>query len=137
MAISTGIIFLQKDKFDFYSPGLIKIIEFRFVPEIIRDLEIINSELLENLIKLFVSNNKIPPSELIIVLADNACFVKDFIVPAILVSPQQQGALPSTLQNSDVSGKFQEDINAFIDNVPFENVQSRNFPMGNGTKVLV
>lgn len=138
MTAGTGIIFLQKDKFDFYSPGLIKIIEFRFVPEIIRDQEIINAELLENLIKIFVDNNKIIPSELVIVLSDNASFIKDFVSPPsaptlpVGVSPSAQ---PQVV-NNESSEKVQEDIKAFIDHVPFENVLSRNFPMQNGTKVL-
>lgn len=134
-----GIIFLQKDKFDFYSTGLTKIIEFRFIPEIVRDLEIVNSNLLENLIKLFVSNNKIVPMELIIVLADNACFIKDFVPPTAASGPQQQNvnqSAPITPQNNEASKKMQEDIDFFIEHVPFENVQSRNFPVGNGTKVL-
>ncbi len=138
MTTSTGIIFLQKDKFDFYSPGLTKIIEFRFVPEIIRDLEIINAELLENLIKIFVDNNKITPSELIIILSDNACFLKDFVSPPIVSGIPSEGnsSTQSLPINNEASKKMQEDINAFIDNVPFENVLSRNFPMQNGTKVL-
>lgn len=134
-----GIIFLQKDKFDFYSPGLIKIIEFRFVPEIIHDLEVINRELLENLIKLFVSNNKIAPGELTIVLADNACFIKDFIMPSAVPSTQQKNVAqlsPVAFPNTQASEKVREDIKFFIDHVPFENVLSREFHMGNGTKVL-
>ncbi len=137
MTAGTGIIFLQKDKFDFYSPGQVKIVEFRFVPEIIRDLEIINAELLENLIKIFVDSNKIVPSELIIVLSDNASFIKDFVAAPSFPPPSAgNNAAQSQTVNNEISDKHQEEIRSFIDHVPFENVLSRNFPMQNGTKVL-
>src|ERR1700691_5906819 len=84
MVVKTGVIYLMKDKFQFYSGYDGKIFEFRFVPEIVRDLDIINGGLLENFIKVFVSNNKIPPSNLVFVLAESAYFSKDFTA-----SPQQ------------------------------------------------
>jgi hypothetical protein len=143
MTEGKGIVFLQKDKFDFYSPGLIKIIEFKFVAEFIHDLEVINSELLTDLIKLFVTNNKVQPTELLIILADNACFIKDFNSPSP-VAQQQAASAPNQAPVSaapvalthTASEKMQEDIKSFIDHVPFENVLSRNFPMQNGTKVV-
>lgn len=136
---ATGIVFLQKDKFDLYSPNLTKIIEFRFVPEIVRDLEVVNPDLLGNLIKLFVENNKVAPSEMIIVLSDNACFVKDFVLPPRPGAPQKPNdSNPPTPISPDAEAisKQRQDIEAFIDHVPFENVTSREFPTGNGTKVL-
>ncbi|HUQ84937.1 MAG TPA: hypothetical protein VM077_01310 [Candidatus Limnocylindrales bacterium] len=138
MTTGTGIIFLQKDKFDFYSPGLVKIIEFRFVPEIVRDLEIINSDLLASLIKLFVENNKIMSSELLLVLADNSCFIKDFIFPVRIQAgnPQIDAQVAPILSSSEDQEKQKEDVKSFIDHIPFENVATRNFPLRNGTKVL-
>jgi hypothetical protein len=138
MTQGQGIIFLQKDKFDFYSPGLAKIIEFRFVPEIIRDLEVVNSELLDNLIKLFVASNKIPPTELIIILSDNTCFMKDF--PAIQAQNQntqqsgQQGSPVTPVQQQ--AGEIDEKIRDFAENVPFERVATKKFQTAGGTKVL-
>lgn len=120
MVDTKGIIYLQKDKFDFYIPISGKVIEFRFVPEIVQDLEVINAELLENLIKLFVESNKIAISELIIVIADNACFVQDFL----------QTTPAGELQN------FDEQTKKFVESVPFDDVASATFPLKNGIKVL-
>ena len=136
---TSGIVFLHKDKFDLYSPNLTKIIEFRFVPEIVRDLEVVNGDLLGNLIKLFVESNKVAPSELIIVLSDDACFVKDFVLPPSSVAPQMPTSpnQPTPiLFDAETASKQRQDIEAFVDHVPFENVASREFPTGNGTKVL-
>ena len=59
MTERTGVIYLQKDKFDFYTLQIGKVIECRFVPKIIRDLKMVNPKLLENLIKLFIDINYI------------------------------------------------------------------------------
>src|SRR5262249_19781925 len=82
MTEKTAVVYILKDKFQFYTPSFGRVIEFRFVPEIVRDLDIINNELLENLIKVFVTNSKISPGNLIFVLAENAYFTKDFVPPA-------------------------------------------------------
>jgi hypothetical protein len=119
MTQGTGIILLHKEKFDFYSPLFGKIVEFKFVPEIIRDFDVANSELLENLIKLFVESNKIPKSELIIVISDNASFIKD-IFPTNPAGQKQD---------------IKEETDKFIDSVPFDEVASMTFPMPQGTKV--
>ncbi|HEX8932440.1 MAG TPA: hypothetical protein VF810_04755, partial [Patescibacteria group bacterium] len=67
MQAKTGIIFLQRDKLQIYSPFLPNVLEFRFVPELIRDFDLINRELLENLIKVFLVNNKLPASNMVMV----------------------------------------------------------------------
>ena len=138
MTESTGLIYLQQDKFDFYQPAIGKIIEFGFVTEIIKDLEIINVDLLDNLIKVFVTNNKIVPGELVMVIADNACFIKDFILPS--VSSETKTA-PTDGKNPVVvpviRPKISEDeIKSFIEHVPFENVLSKTFDLASGTKVI-
>ncbi len=117
----TGIVYIQKDRLQLYSPFLSSIIEFRFVPEIVQDLDVINKELLENLIKSFIANNKISPSNLIIVISDSASFSKDFVNPT--TSGQQ-------LTQTGLQAQADE----FIQNVPFENVSSKKFPLPNGIK---
>lgn len=135
--VETGVIFLQKDKFDFYQSALGKVIEFRFVPEIVKDLDVINPELLEDLIKLFIANNKIQPSSLVIIIADNACFTKDFLLTT--PSPKlpdanltSQNAIASTPHQTDDAVK--EQIDFFIEHVPFDEVVSAKYPLTNGTK---
>jgi hypothetical protein len=133
-----GIIFLHKDKFDFFERGLTKIIEFRFVSEIVRDLEVVNAELLENLIKLFVTGNQAVPSEVAIVVADNASFVKDFSNPQVPSQPGPGNLQASQLQKApaDNSESMESEINDFIENVPFESVSFKKFPTATGMKVI-
>lgn len=138
MTEKTGVIFLQKDKFDVFQPLIGKVSEFRFVPEIIRDLEVVNQELLENLIKLFITNNKIDPSEMIIVLSDNVSFLKDFFVhPAEKKTDVNPGTGASLGKIEQIAPKVtDEEINFFIEHIPFERVISKTFPLENGVKVF-
>jgi hypothetical protein len=127
MTVKTAVVYIQKDKFQFYTPTLARVIEFRFVPEIIRDLDVINAELLENLIKVFVTNNKISPSNLIFVLAENAYFTKDFIPSA-----PQKGVTPQPEVTKEL---LQKQADEFIEHVPFDNVVSKTIPLKDGIKV--
>lgn len=129
MVTKTGIVYLQKDKFQIFSPFLGNILEFRFVPEVMRDLDVINSALLDNLVKVFVTNGKIPPSNLIFVLADNAYFTKDFFI-----NPQQKTPAP-TVSVAVSSEVLQKQIDEFVEHVPFDNVVSKTLPLKNGMKV--
>ncbi len=133
-----GVIYLQKDKFDFYTPLLGKIIEFRFVPEIVKDLDVINPELFEDLIKLFIANNKIPACGITMILADNASFIKDFLLTDI--PPQLPEQTPNQ-ENSVVSiprltpEVLKEQVGFFLEHVPFDDVASETYSLSNGTKV--
>src|SRR6266566_8313049 len=78
---TTGAIYLFRDKFQIFIPGMRQVLEFRFVPEIVRDLDVVNRDMFINLVKVFVANAKLPPSNLVIAIADNAAIIKDFISP--------------------------------------------------------
>jgi hypothetical protein len=129
MTSKPGIIYLQKDRFQLFSPFLRQVVEFRFVPEIVRDSDVINPELLESLIKVFVTNTKIPPSNLSIVLADNAYFVKDFVLPPQPKTPQQAQQPQITMETLNVMSMD------FIEHVPFESVVSKSIPLKDGIRV--
>lgn len=128
MVEKTNIIYLQKDKFQFFVSSYGKVLEFRFVPEIIRDLDVINSELIENLIKVFVTNSKIAPGNLIFVLAENTYFTKDFVPPV----PTKGAAAPSPV-SAEI---LQKQADEFIEHVPFDNVVSKTIPLKDGIKVI-
>jgi hypothetical protein len=131
MTAKPGIIYLQKDKFQLFSPFLRQIVEFRFVPEIVRDSDVINSELLESLVKVFVENTKIPPGNLTIVLADNTYFVKDFVLPAPPPPKPGQPPTPQQMTMETISVMSMD----FVEHVPYENVVSLTIPLKNGLKV--
>lgn len=118
-----GVIYIIREGFQIYTPGLPSILEFRFVPEIVRDLDVVNKELLSNLLKIFISNNNIPKSSFIIVIADSASIIKDFITPPP-ADPQVQQ-----------SPQIQEQANEFLEHMPFEEVSSKSFPVDNGIRV--
>lgn len=127
-----GVIYLLKDRLQLYSPYLSQIVEFRFAPEMVRDSDVINGDLIETQIKAFVLNGKIVPSSLYILLADNAYFVKDYVLPT--PPAVQKGAPPSpppmsmeTLQVMSLD---------FVEHVPYENVVSKTVPLKNGLKVI-
>jgi hypothetical protein len=69
-------------------------------------------------IKAFIETNKIAPSSLIVVLAKNILFQKDFV--------------------KDQETQEQQDLAAqeFIDNVPFESVGSKIVPLEKGIRVI-
>lgn len=136
MQTKTGIIYLQRDKFQVYSPYLSNILEFNFVPELIRNFDIVNKELFENLLKAFFINNKIPAGNFIIVISENASFIKDFtnLLPAAQNSPQpvsgQNVPVPPTLED------LQTQANEFIEHVPFEDVAGKTYPLPNGVRAF-
>lgn len=131
-----GVIYLQRDKFQIYTTLQQAVLEFRFVPEIVRDLDIVNIELFENVLKMFILGNKIPQSNLIIALADNVCFIKDIPIPAKPApSPDQNQADIKEAENEakkELSGHEEE----FLDHVPFENVASKTYPLQNSERVF-
>ncbi len=127
MTVRTGVVYLQKDKFQFFSGTDGRIFEFRFVPEIVRDLDIINSEMLENLIKVFVTNSRITPSNLVFVLSENAYFSKDFVPPAPQKTANEQRTVTREL--------LQKQAEEFVEHVPFDNVVSKMIALKDGFKV--
>jgi hypothetical protein len=128
MTAKTGVIYLLKDKFQFYSPYAGRVVEVRFTPEMTRDLDVINSELLENTIKLFVTNSKMSPFNLVIVLSENTYFVKDFLMP--------QHQKPSANSQPEITLEvLQKQAIEFIEHVPFDNVVSKTIPLKDGMRV--
>ena len=122
--MQTGIIYIQRDKLQVYSPMLPTVAEFRFIPEIIRDLEVLNKEQFLELLKTFIITTKISPGECIIIIGDNASFIKDFPLP------QTATHQPNLTKRDEV----QEQAQKFIDHVPFEEVGGTIFPLPQGMR---
>jgi len=77
VTVRTGIVYLQKDNFNFI-PICWENIGISFCCGNYSRSDIVNSEFLEELIRVFVVNSRIPPSNLIFVMAENTYFTKDF-----------------------------------------------------------
>lgn len=132
-----GIIYLQRDKFDIYTTLLPNILEFKFVPEIIRDLEIINKDFFGGILKLFIETNNIQPCNMTIVLADNVCFIKDFaraINPVQPPDPQDHKDKHEADKQSDE--ELEKTIGEFLEHIPFEEVGSKRQDIQNGVRVF-
>lgn len=134
MTGKTGVIYLLKDRFQFYSPFLRQVVELKFTPQMVLDLDVLNPELLEEQIKVFVTNGKIPPSSLIIVLSDNAYFVKDFTLSQKPVQPQKPGQPPQPQLKASLDD-LKPEVDQFVEHVPYENVVSKTFPLKTGLRV--
>lgn len=134
MTIKTGVIYLQRDRFQIYSPLLPSVLEFRFVPEMIRDLDIVNEELLEGVTKIFIAQNKIPAGNLVMFLADNIAFVKDFkkADPSPTDAKEEEGSSVDTAKNA----LLEKQVKEYIEVAPFEEVASKRFVINNGVRVF-
>ena len=126
MTARTGVVYLQKNKMQIFSPFTGSIFELRFGPDMIRDLDVINPALIERQLKAFLASAKIAPCNVIFVLSDSTYFVKDFVLPT------QQ---PKLAQNEITETVLKKQADEFIEHVPFDNVVSKMLPLKNGIKV--
>jgi hypothetical protein len=116
--LPTGTLFIDGNRIDVYNSLKNVVISLDFPQEIIRYSEVLDREKLHAQIKAFIETNKIAPSSLIVVLAKNILFQKDFV--------------------KDQETQEQQDLAAqeFIDNVPFESVGSKIVPLEKGIRVI-
>jgi len=128
-----GVIYLQKDRIQVYVPNTRSVVELHFPTEVIRDCDVIDKDSLVTLIKTFLATGKLPPADFLIVIADNASFIRDFSQPQPTQpqKPQQTQAAHLLFQ-----ANLPTLINTFVEHVPFENVASKTFPLKNGTRVF-
>ena len=116
MLKNKGIIFIQKDKFEYYDEEQSKIFQFIFQPNLIQDLEIVDQDQLLLQIKTFIATNKITPANILYIVANTVIFEKDFqIVP-----------------NIDKNLEIQK----FLENIPFEHVIYKIIDSEKVSKVL-
>lgn len=117
-----GIIYITRTGFQIFTPGLQSVLHFKFLPEFIRDLDIVDSNLLNNLVKTFIKDNKIPASSFLIIISDSASIIKDFL------------AIPQIDSQTTQSTQLQDQANEFLEHIPFEKVSSKSFPIDNGIR---
>lgn len=109
-----GIVYLDRNIFDYYGENSTDTLRFDFSP-FISNLEIINKEDLIAQINLFIDSNKLIPSNLAIVLSENVLFTK---------------GLPEGTEHPD------EEIQKFSDNIPFERVGIKSYKLNTGTLLV-
>lgn len=114
-----SILFLTRDHFEFVDAAVSSVLRFDFIPSLVRDMEVVNPSLFEEQIKGFIETDNLSPSEMVILLSDNVQFVKDFT---------------SVLQ--DQQDTEEEQVQAFVDTVPFENTSAKVFQFETGKKII-
>lgn len=109
------IVYVERSGFYYQGDGAATL-SFAFPPDTVTNLEVLSRERLELLIRTFIQNNKLAPSIVIIVLGQSVYFEKDIV-------------------EGDESQQEIE-MQQFLDNVPFEFVISKSFPLEKGQKVI-
>lgn len=89
---------------------------FKFPPEVVKDLEVVNPSQLEALIKTFITKHQPPPTPLIIILAPDVYFEKDL-----------------TGSESERVAQVQE----FLDAVPLLSASFKIFKVQNSQRLIV
>lgn len=113
-----GIILIIRDRFYLYIPGVTNILEFKFVAEIVNDLEIVDYDLFLNLLKVFIDSHKLPLTSLVLVISEQAAIINYFSIndaenakDASLNDGQSKPSLNEVAQKKAIK---------FLENVPFE-----------------
>jgi len=100
------VLFLTRGKIYLYAGSAVMSMSF---PEgAVRDVDVVNQESLTKSVTSFIQTNNLTPAQIFFVLAESACFSKDFAVNSQLSVP----ALEAEIQD-------------FINSIPFESVVSK------------
>jgi len=110
-----GVLYIDADKCYFYEEGLSNKLQFSFPPDIVSNLEVLNKKKLVGFIQVFMKANGINPMSIIIILSRNDTFEEYFV-----------GTLDKNQQN----------IQKFLELVPFEEVISKQFIFSDRIKVV-
>ena len=78
MTKNKAIVFIQKDRLEYYDQTQSKIFQFVFQPNIIQDLEVADKDQLDIQLKSFVETNKLMPASILFVIATAIIFEKTF-----------------------------------------------------------
>lgn len=106
------ILFIDRSGFSIFQDTQPNIPRFNFTPDLVANLDVVNKEPFSNLIATFIQINKIIPSSLAIILSDSVIYSKD------LVNPLQKQTSPSQPLSN-------EDVQNFLEDVPFEEVLAK------------
>ncbi len=109
------VVDVSRERLSLCTKSNLEPVVFAFTPEMISDLEVINKEVLRTKLQDFVVQNKIKPTPLVIILEESVCFEKTY------PGPEQPPM---------------EEVQKFIDTVPFSAVSSKLFRVGNGFKLV-
>lgn len=111
------VLLLVRDRFYLYDGSAVLALEFP--PNIVHDVDVKSRDGLNDLITLFIQNNKLVPAQLFFVLSEAVCFSKDF-----------------PIANPADAMKNEAEIKEFIDAIPFSSVVSKAYNTPTTTRVV-
>ena len=111
-----SIVFIQKDKLEYFDEIQSRIFQFVFQPTIIQDLEIVDVGQLNVQLKSFIETNKLTVSNILFVVAESIIFEKIF------------QSVPN--RNKEL------EIQKYLENIPFEHVSFKLIDGQKDYKVL-
>lgn len=113
----SNIIYLDQNRFDFYSETQNKLYNFD-LSSYASNLEITDKNGLHEQIKNFVGTAQIPVDGIVIVLADSLLFIK------------------GVKEADESSDEDEGEVRKFVDSVPFEHVTYKTYPIEGGDLVV-
>ncbi|OGF99721.1 hypothetical protein A2Y99_01995 [Candidatus Gottesmanbacteria bacterium RBG_13_37_7] len=112
-----SVLYLDRQRLDFFGGNITdKIVHLDFPPNTLKDLEVVNIDELNILIKAFIDFYKILPSRVIIIISKNAYFEKEI----------------QKKENADLA----LETKLYLNSVPFENIISSSIAFENGFKII-
>lgn len=114
--IPKAIIFIHKDKFEYYDEIQSKVFQFIFQISVFQDLELVDGVELNKQIKAFVTANKLVPATVLFIISNTIIFEKLFPIT------------PTTNKTME--------INNFLENIPFEHVSYKIFEDPKSCRIL-
>src|SRR6266446_5267965 len=84
-------------------------IVWKYPPDVVRDLEILNKDQLRTQLAAFIDTSKIPPSDVIILLTDAMLFIKDFLPSSTMPVPPGAKAPVSPANVANRAQKAEEE----------------------------
>lgn len=125
------ILFIDRFGFSVYQDTLTNIPKFNFTPDLVSNFDVVNKEQFVSLIATFIQINKIVGSSLAVILSDDVIYIKD------LASPAQKPPSAQVLkENQDVDRENKDEVQSFLENIPFEDVLAKVIKTGNINRVV-
>ncbi len=110
-----ALLYLDRTYFLYYDAKSQRILRVNIPPTSIRELDVINEDEIDALLKLFIESNALSPASVTIVLAEPVLFYKPF---------------------SHSQPVSEEAVKDFIDAVPFDDVGYRAFTVSDGHMIV-
>jgi hypothetical protein len=112
-----GVLFITRQQLFIYIEGTTNVVTYLFTPDVVRDLDVINQDILHEKIAGLITQQQLPPASFYVILSNQTLFSKQVMA-------------------TDVSQK-KVDEEKFLSTIPFETPSVRDIAMGSNTYTVV